>query len=75
MERRHDPQLGPVKVITATPTPGATLEPVPASIGVKPPPVVRSSKHAAGRTPALDSKPRARAAGKAQRAARKAGRK
>lgn len=75
METRHHQDLGPVKVITTTPTPGALTEPVPPLIGVKPSPVARTSKHAAGRTPALDSKTRARTAGKAQRQARKAGRK
>jgi hypothetical protein len=75
MERRYSPDLGPVKVITTTPTPGALTEPVPPVIGVKPTPVVRTSKHAAGRTPALDSSARAKATRKAQRQARKAGRK
>jgi hypothetical protein len=72
MERRYSPDLGPMKVITTTPTPGALTEPVPPSIGAKP---VRSSKHAAGRTPAADSSTRAKTARKAQRQARKAGRK
>jgi hypothetical protein len=75
METRQNPHLGPVKVITTTPTPGAITEPVPLTIGVKPTPVVRTSKHAAGRIPALDSNARAKTARKAQRQARKAGRK
>lgn len=74
METRQHPDLGPVKVITTSPTPGALVEPVPASIGVKPTPVVRTSKHAAGRAPKAD-KPTLRAGRKAQRQARKAGRK
>lgn len=75
MERRHDPQIGPVKVVTTTPTPGALTEPVRDVISVKPTPTVRTSKHAAGRTPARDQVDRARAARKAQRQGRKAGRK
>jgi hypothetical protein len=75
MEIRHYSDLGPVKVITTSPTPGALTEPVPPVIGVKPTPVVRTSKHAAGRIPAVDQSARAKQARKAQRQARKAGRK
>lgn len=75
METRHHPDLGPMKVVTTTPTPGALTEPVPAAIGVKPTPGVRTSKHAAGRSTAVDKGARAKTARKAQRQARKAGRK
>jgi hypothetical protein len=75
METRQNPHLGPVKVITTTPTPGVATQPVPPVIGVKPTPVVRTSKHAAGRTTAADKTARAKTARKAQRQARKAGRK
>jgi hypothetical protein len=73
METRQNPHLGPVKVITTTPTPGVATQPVPPVIGVKPTPVVRTSKHVAGRAAAADRTGRAKS--KAQRQARKAGRK